>query len=266
MIIKIIPLLALLGMAVPSMAQLVRCNFEKCDTGYDHFFGTGFHTTCTYVCEDGLTRTSSYSHMEYACKGVKEMFRNRPNCEKELQKQRESEKRIAAGMENLKKQDGLRCDREQANDMSYCLQWIGQHYVDKVNDYLINGNSSPSLEKIEFNQGIDSIDCSRKFNYKNLAKGRGLEISLADDIFGGCVNGYDRSSCKKGMKILLKTSFKNSKQDKVADECDFWNDCEKVDGQVLEGFSWDIPGKTNCDAALKEKMDDKTLDIRKKYK
>ena len=93
MIIKIIPLLALLGMAVPSMAQLVRCNFEKCDTGYDHFFGTGFHTTCTYVCEDGLTRTSSYSHMEYACKGVKEMFRNRPNCEKELQKQREEAKK-----------------------------------------------------------------------------------------------------------------------------------------------------------------------------
>lgn len=266
MIIKIIPLLALLGMVAPSMAQLVECNFEKCESGCDVIFGTGCSLTCYYVCNDEKTRTSSHPNMHYACQGVSGMFNNKPNCEKELQKQRESEKRIAAGMENLKKQDGLRCDREQANDMSYCLQWIGQHYVDKVNDYLINGNSSPSLEKIEFNQGIDSIDCSRKFNYKNLAKGRGLEISLADDIFGGCVNGYDRSSCKKGMKILLKTSFKNGKQDKVADECDFWNDCEKVDGQVLEGFSWDIPGKTNCDAALKERMEDKTLDIRKKFK
>ncbi|MDD5943728.1 hypothetical protein [Fibrobacter sp.] len=263
---KIIPLLILFGMVAPSMAQLVKCNFEKCETGCDHFFGTGCSTTCYYVCEDGETRKSGHANMRYACQGVSGMFNNRPDCEKELQKQRESEKRIATGMENLKKEDGLRCDREQANDMSYCLQWVGQHYVDKVNDYLINGNNSPTLEKIEFNQGIDSIDCFSKFNYRDLPKGSGLEMSLAENSFGGCVYGYERSSCKKGMKILLWVSLKNGKQDKIVDECDFWNDCEKVDGLVVEGASWNIPGKTNCDAALREKMKEKTLDIRKKFK
>ena len=68
------------------------------------------------------------------------------------------------------------------------------------------------------------------------------------------------------MKILLWVSLKNGKQDKIVDECDFWNDCEKVDGLVVEGASWNIPGKTNCDAALREKMKEKTLDIRKKFK
>ena len=91
-------------------------------------------------------------------------------------------------------------------------------------------------------------------------------MSLAEDRFGGCVYGYDYSSCKKGMKILLKTSFKKGQQDKIVDECDFWNDCEKVDGSVIDSVSWVVPGKTNCDAKLKEKMKEKTLDIRKKLK
>lgn len=253
-----------------SLAQPVRCNFEKCDVGCDPFFGTGCSTTCYYVCDDGVERRSSHAHMKYGCREVSGMWNNKPDCAKEKRAVENFKAQMAKGRENLKKQDGEKCDNDQAREMAICLSVIGQHYVDLVNEYLVNGQNAPLLNKIDFNSGRDSINayngCFDKFSYKDLAKGKGLEMSLAEDRFGGCVYGYDYSSCKKGMKILLKTSFKKGLQDKIVDECDFWNDCEKVDGSVIDAVLWEIPGKTNCDIVLKEKMKEKTLDIRKKLK
>ena len=263
-------------MTALSMAQqLVSCKFEKCESGCDVIFGTGCSLTCYYVCEDGKTRSSSHPNMHYACQGVSGMFNNKPDCRKVYEETRreieEKNKRQAENEKSYARQQGENCDMEQAYRMSGCLEMVGQFYIDKVNDFLVNGQKTPLIDKIDFYSGRDTINtyngCFDIFSYKDIAKGKGLEISLAEAGTRSCmVFGKDHSSCKKGMKILLKTSLKNGKQDSVADECDFWNDCEKIDGPVLESASWEIPGKTNCDAMLKEKMEGKALDIRKKFK
>ncbi len=270
MIIKIIPLLALLGIVAPSMAQLVECNWLDYCNNYDG---------CYYKCSDGYIRYGSTRFFKYSCEKVNDLYNEKPNCnaiyEKIRQENNERKKRQDENYEAYAREEGKRCDLGQAFQMSVCLEVIGQLYIDKVNDFLVNGQNTPLIDKIDFYSGRDSINaykyssgnCFDIFSYKDIAKGTGLEISLTEAGTRSCiVFEKDRSSCKKGMKILLKTSLKNGKQDKIADECDFWNDCEKVDGPVLESVSWEFPGKTNCDAALKKKMEEKTLDIRKKLK
>ncbi|SHM08627.1 hypothetical protein [Fibrobacter sp. UWB7] len=270
MVRKIIPLLVFLGMTAPSMSQLVECIWTQyCD----HEDG------CFYICSDGYYRNGSTRFFKYSCENVNDLYNEMPNCnaiyEKIRRENNERKKRQSENYETYAREEGKRCDLGQAYQMSVCLKLIGQFYIDKVNEFLVNGQNTPLIDKIDFYSGRDSINaykyssgnCFDFFSYKDIGKGKGLEISLTDAGTRSCfVFEKNRSSCKKGMKILLKTSFKNGKQDKVADECDFWNDCEKVDGMVLDGVSWNIPGKTNCDAALKERMKDKTLDIRKKFK
>lgn len=266
MIKKIIPLLVLLGMAAPSMAQLVECTWDKyCDR----------RQGCYYSCSDGYVRHGSTRFFKYACENMMDLYEEKPNCnaiyEKIRRENKERDKRQAENYEAYAREEGKRCDLGLAYQMSGCLELVGQLYIDKVNDFLVNGQNTPLIDKIDFNSVRDSINsfgsCSDIFSYKDIAKGKGLEISLTEAGTRSCiVFEKDRSSCKKGMKILLKISMKNGKQDKIVDECDFWNDCEKVDGPVLESALWEFPGKTYCDAALKEKMEEKTLDIRKKFK
>lgn len=248
-------------------AQLVQCQWNSCNYGGE----------CFYVCNDGVVRSGRLTNFQYSCERTMLLYQNKPDCNiiyEEIRRENEERKRRQAENEERYAQEhGKNCDREQAWQMSICLSLIGQHYIDKVNDYLVNGQNTPLISKIDFNSGRDSINaygnCFDIFSYKDIVKENGLEISLAESGTKSCVafvNGKDRSSCKKGMKILLKTSLKNGKQDKIADECDFWNDCEKIDGPIIESVSWEIPGKTNCDVELREKMKEKTLDTRKRYK
>ena len=263
---KIILLISLVPVQI-LYAQLVECKLMFC----------GLDRDCYYDCSDKYPRQSKKNNERYSCENMRDLFDYKPDCQEiyaEIRREHQEKiKRQAENEERYAQEKGKRCDKEQAWQFSICLSLIGQHYINMVNDYLVNGQNTPLISKIDFNSGRDSINaygnCFDYFSYKDIAKGRGLEISLAEAGTKSCVafeGGKDRSSCKKGMKILLKTSLKNGKQDKIADECDFWNDCEKVDGPVIESASWEIPGKTNCDAELREKMKEKILDTRKHYK
>lgn len=258
--------------ASPTMAQLVKCNFEKCEAYCDRFFGTGCHRSCEYICDDGKKRTSDYDYMNYSCEGITKLFNNKPNCAQEIKKdaakKAESRKRAAQWdreMAERQKQKDYECDEEQSRSIKYCLAKVGRHYIDKVNDYLVNGSDRPSLENIRYTEKLDTLGnkCSDDFSYKNLSNGFGMEMTLVGD-HSSC---YDaKSTCSKGMKIILKAKLKKGMQDVVADECDFWNDCEKMPGLVLDNISWEVRDNSECGKKLKNEIQNESFDMRRRAK
>lgn len=263
--------------ASPVAAQLVKCNFEKCEAYCDRFFGTGCHRSCEYICDDGKKRTSDYDYMNYSCEGITKLFNNKPNCAQEIKKaaaeQAESRKRAAQWdreRAERQKQKDYACNEEIARHIKFCVAMVGRHYIDKVNDYLVNGRDRPSLENIRFAEKLDTIGsvytlgrCSDVFSYKNLPKGYGMEMTVAGD-YSKCTDA--KSTCSKGMKIIMKSKLKDGMQDVVADECDFWNDCEKMPGLVLDNISWEVRDNTECGKILREEIQNETFDMRRKAK
>ena len=172
MIKKIIPLLVLLGMAAPSMAQLVECNWLDYCNNYDG---------CYYKCSDGYFRYGSTRFFKYSCEKVNDLYNEKPNCnaiyEKIRQENNERRKRQDENHEAYAREEGKRCDLGQAFQMSVCLEVIGQLYIDKVNDFLVNGQNTPLIDKIDFNSVRDSINsfgsCSDIFSYKDIASAVG---------------------------------------------------------------------------------------------
>lgn len=268
-------------------AQVVECKFDYCEVHNGHSWGNSIAICFYKVCDDGVPRKSDSKNKPYSCKGSKQLFGKKPNCKTVLAEERQAEnaarlraeyerqmynEAVAQQMKNQAESERKRKLGEDSVIAKRVANWLLNQipiYIDKLNSYLVNGNN-PTLTNLNFS--MDEFDPEkRRFHLspweefksdpiviKQPSKGYGIEFHFKENL--------NKNSCQSGIKAALNITLKKGLQDDVVDGCDFWDNCEKKEGFVIDKAVWNVFGKTYCATELKKFLTQKQLDTRKKLR
>ena len=250
--------------AIASFAQIVECKFDYCEVRDDHWGGTT--AKCYYkVCDDDIPRTSDSKHKPYSCRGSKHLFAKKPECKQVLAEERQAAERARRQEEyeqqkyneyvNQQLKEQAKYERQQkmhedsatAKRMANWLINQIPNYIEKVNTYLVNG-TDPILANLNLTMNEFDPNETRYNLYqwndskadpiaiKQPSKGFGIEFQLKENL--------NKSSCQKGMSVVLKMTLKKGLHYNIVDGCDFWDSCEKKEGLVIDKTTWIVSGKS----------------------
>ena len=272
---------------VQPSAQVVECKFDYCAAREGSW--DAVNATCYYkVCDDGVPRTSDSKNKPYSCRGSKRLFAKKPNCKEVLAEERRAEenRRRQAEEDRRRSEEYFAQQQREQKEMERrqkmyedtviaerLANWLTNQipgYIDKVNAYLVNGND-PVLANL--NLTMNDLDPQGKrleiyywgvnnsadpIMIKQPSNGYGIEFYIKENL--------NKGSCQKGLKVVLNVTLKKGMQDDVVDGCDFWDNCEKKEGLVIDKAVWNVPGKSLCATELRKRLSNNKIDTRKKLR